>query len=182
MKRTALLLSLLVSLAGCPSDPVVVDSGVDAPVSDAPVSDAPVAVDAGADAPTPVDAPVAMDAPLVVDAPPDAPLPPGFMVLPNCPTPAAYVTAGASPAVTIAGFTYTPPCLIVNVGATVAMPGEPIHPLIASTMGSSGNPIPTNAMTPSSVMFPTAGFFPYYCGNHGSEAGGMAGVIQVVAP
>lgn len=169
--RFILLSFLLLALSGCPSDPVVADTGVDAPAA---APDAPV--DASA-----VDAPSPLDAPLAVDAPPDAPLPPGFMVLPNCAVPADYVTAGASPAVTISGLTYTPTCLTVTVGATVAMPAADFHPLAPSTRGTSGNPIPT-ATSGTNVTFPAAGFFPYFCSNHGSETGGMAGVIQVVAP
>jgi plastocyanin len=110
-------------------------------------------------------------------APPaDAPDPNAF---PNCPNLAAYTTTGT--AVTITGFAYTPPCLEVLAGTTVMMDATAFHPLTRAMAGTAGNPIPMGAMTPQMVTFPSEGFFPYYCQIHGSEAGGMYGVIHVVA-
>lgn len=133
------------------------DAGLDAP-----------SFDAGPDAPR--------DAP-PQDAP-DAPLPEGFIPLPNCRTPDVFVAA--APNVSIVGFVYTPRCLIVPVGATVTMEAAELHPLVPSTLGTPGNPIPAGAVATTDVRFDAPGFFPYFCANHGTERGGMAGVVQVI--
>ncbi len=111
---------------------------------------------------------------------PDAPLPEGFIPLPNCRTPEVFVVGDAAPSVSIVAFGYTPRCLIVPVGATVRMEAAEFHPLGPSMLGTPGNPIPAGAVAPTDVRFDAPGFFPYFCANHGTERGGMAGVVQVI--
>jgi plastocyanin len=87
------------------------------------------------------------------------------------------------------GFMFSPNCVLTHVGSSVswspASGGSDdfsTHPLTPSTRGSSGNPIPLtmSGVGPVNVTFPTAGFYPFYCGMHGANDGsGMSGVIQV---
>jgi plastocyanin len=80
------------------------------------------------------------------------------------------------------GNIYSPACLLVAKGATVTFTGSfTVHPLQASTRGTTGNPIPsTSSGTAATATFAAAGFFPFYCTVHGSDSGtGMAGVVQV---
>src|SRR5262245_57962594 len=104
---------------------------------------------------------------------------PPSTTFPNCPDPAVYATTGT--AITITGFSYTPPCLEVIAGTTVSFDASTLHPLTRSTAGTAGSPIPASSTTPQMVMFPSEGFFPFFCSVHGSETGGMYGVIHVVA-
>ncbi len=77
---------------------------------------------------------------------------------------------------------YTPKCLKIAKSSAVTWSGTfSGHPLAPSTRGTSGNPITsTNSGTTKMFTFPNAGFFPYYCTFHGTDAGAnMAGVIWV---
>jgi len=81
------------------------------------------------------------------------------------------------------GDNYNPKCLTVHVNAGVSFAGDfNTHPLRASTRGSAGNPIQaTNSGSIAPFSFTSAGFYPYYCSQHGDNSGAnMAGVIQVV--
>lgn len=83
------------------------------------------------------------------------------------------------------GNNYSPRCLVVRVGQSVSFAGDfSSHPLRASTRGSAGNPVQsTGGGTSASFTFAVAGFFPYYCTQHGDDLGnGMAGVVQVTSP
>ncbi len=80
---------------------------------------------------------------------------------------------------------YTPPCMLVSAGQSVTFSGNfSFHPLTPGTApsssgaGSSNNPISlTSSGSTASFTFPTAGTYPYYCGNH--EGSGMFGSIRV---
>jgi plastocyanin len=102
-------------------------------------------------------------------------------VLP-CLTEASY-SQGTT--ITFANFSYTPTCLKVAPGTTVTFSGDfASHPLAPSaTRGTvAGNPIPaTSTGTTKAVVFPTAGYFAYYCTVHGNDAAGLAmvGVVWV---
>jgi plastocyanin len=122
---------------------------------------------------------------------------PGFMSLMPCVSEGDYVTgtgdAGTAgmPTVnfgTINGVnTYDPKCLKTVAGSTVTFSGNfGFHPLVPSTVrgNTTNSPITTVASNPDggkmSFTFPTAGFYAFYCGEHGTDAGeGMAGVIWV---
>jgi plastocyanin len=72
---------------------------------------------------------------------------------------------------------YMPACLKVAPGTTVTIGASQFHPLSARSGGSPNNPIGMHQMTPQTVTFPTAGFFPFQCDIHFSL--GMMGVIWV---
>jgi plastocyanin len=83
------------------------------------------------------------------------------------------------------GSNYSPRCLVIHVGQTVTFAGDfSTHPLRASTRGTAGNPIPSAGMGSSTAAsFSAAGFFPFYCTQHGDDLGnGMSGVVEVLAP
>jgi plastocyanin len=116
------------------------------------------------------------------DAPPlpDAPAEPSF---PNCPDLAAYETSGTSIAIS-AGFPfrYVPACLEVTAGTTVDIAASTAHPLVRSSAGAPGSPIPVGpSVSGLSIDFDTPGYYPFYCQLHGGETGGMYGVVHVVA-
>jgi len=84
--------------------------------------------------------------------------------------------------------TYTPACLKVAAGAAVTFsPASTsdsfvLHPLTPSSYGTQPSPIvtPTGGAASATFTFPTPGFYAFFCGVHGSDAGaGMAGVIWV---
>lgn len=81
------------------------------------------------------------------------------------------------------GSAYSPRCVTVRVGDTVTWEGDfGGHPRSPSTRGTSMSPITRVASgTSAAVRFTRAGFYPYFCEFHGSDAGaGMAGVVQVI--
>jgi plastocyanin len=111
---------------------------------------------------------------------------PGFMSVLPCTSESAYETGTtinfpASPA----DFNYDPKCLKVPAGTTVTFSGDfVIHPLMPSANrgAQTGNPITsTSAGTTKDFMFPTAGFYAYYCAIHDSTDSGnfMSGVVWV---
>ena len=83
------------------------------------------------------------------------------------------------------GFAYSPPCIKVNAGATVTFNGAFIsHPLEpgevkcnAPTVDMSSPIKETTTGMTASFMLPTAGTYPFYCGEH--FAAGMKGAIFV---
>lgn len=84
-------------------------------------------------------------------------------------------------------FSYTPPCLRVAAGQTVAFTGAfSVHPLAPGVYGNpaaspADNPIrATTSGDRAEFTFPAAGTFPFFCTVHG--AGGMAGVVRVEQP
>ncbi|HEY5452385.1 MAG TPA: hypothetical protein VIQ54_26700 [Polyangia bacterium] len=109
---------------------------------------------------------------------------PSFVPFAPCTNQGSYVTG----ATTIAfgggnGDSYSPPCLQVPIGATVTFAGDfGNHPLAPSAARGTqtGNPIsPTGIGSTASFSFPVAGFWAYFCTNHGSDPDGtfMSGVI-----
>ena len=103
----------------------------------------------------------------------------------GCSTFMDATAAGASRTVTFTFPSYSPPCLSITAGQTVAFQGSfqghPLKPGVApssSGSGSAGNPIgSTSSGSSVSFTFPAAGTYPYYCGNHFGS--GMFGAIQV---
>ncbi len=122
---------------------------------------------------------------------------PGFMSFMPCTAEGDYVTgtgdAGTAGMPTVSFGTingtnaYDPQCLETPAGSTVTFSGDfGSHPLVPSTVrgNTTNSPITTVVSNPDggkiSFTFPTAGFYAYYCGEHGTDAGdGMAGVIWV---
>lgn len=152
-------------------DTVVQDTATDTRTTDV-VND--VSVDVARD--TVVDAVLDTAVDVATDATTDATS--LFRALAPCNTESAYTSVGT--AVSIVGFGYSPACLRVTAGARVSIEAETFHPLAASTLGTSPSPIPSNAPATATYSFPNPGFYPYYCSNHGTNAGdGMAGVIWV---
>ena len=95
-------------------------------------------------------------------------------------------TATADTAVAFGGsLTFSPACVIIAAGHSVTYNGNfGFHPLkkgspTDSTAGAANNPIveTSTGTTPLTVVFPTVGDYPYYCGNHFSD--GMMGVVRV---
>ena len=108
----------------------------------------------------------------------------GFIAFAPCTNETSYVTGQT----TIAfgggnGDNYNPPCLQVPLGATVTFAGDfGNHPLAPSAARGTqtGNPIAATGLgSTASFTFPVAGFWAYYCTNHGSDPDGtfMSGVI-----
>ncbi len=125
---------------------------------------------------------------------------PGFMSISPCLSEGDYTTgtgdAGVAGMPTInfgvnGALAYDPKCLKTPAGSTVTFSGNfGIHPLVPSMMrgNTTNNPItivPANldggTMSKVPFTFPTAGFYAYYCAEHGSTdtGAGMAGVIWV---
>jgi len=109
---------------------------------------------------------------------------PSFVAVEPCASQTAYITGQT----TIAfgggeGQNYNPRCLQVPIGTTVTFAGDfGNHPLAPSAARGTqtGNPIsPTGLGSTASFAFPVAGFWAYYCTNHGSDPDGtlMSGVI-----
>jgi plastocyanin len=84
-----------------------------------------------------------------------------------------------------AAFSYDPKCLAVDAGANVTFSGSFIaHPLYPSARRGTvaNNPIRGVSSGDSTVvLFPSPGFFAYYCGAHGAADDGtaMEGVVWV---
>jgi plastocyanin len=120
-------------------------------------------------------------------APAPAPAPAAFTAVKPCDTPEAYlagstVTFGADgqPAIS-----YSPACLEVTRGATVAFLGDfSAHPMFPSAgrNTNAGNPIAvTQTGTRAAFTFTTPGFYAYYCQHHGptDDGSNMSGVVWV---
>jgi plastocyanin len=112
----------------------------------------------------------------------DLSLPPGFQALAPCDKPSDYVTTPTTIMFGGAvGLLYSPQCLSVPKGTTVTWSGALLaHPLRPSTR-TPGSPIMATSDGMSvSFTFGSAGFFAYFCNEHGTDQGvGMAGVVQV---
>jgi plastocyanin len=122
---------------------------------------------------------------------------PGFMSVSPCLSEGDYLTGTPTAGMPTINFgvngalTYDPACLKTPAGSTVTFSGNfGVHPLVPSAMrgNTTNNPItlvPFNpdggTMANASFTFPTAGFYAYYCAEHGSSdtGAGMAGVIWV---
>ncbi len=84
-------------------------------------------------------------------------------------------------------FTYSPRCITIAAGQSVAFTGDfSAHPLspgsgpTATDAGTGRNPIPrqdNNTVSMVTVVFPSAGDYPYFCVSH--YPAGMVGVIRV---
>lgn len=85
--------------------------------------------------------------------------------------------------ITTSGTNFTPKCLRVKAGATVAIQGSNHHPLSAmADIGGAQNPFATTmaATEPQTRKMDQPGTYGYFCENHGDPSGsGMAGVIVV---
>ncbi len=106
-----------------------------------------------------------------------------FAGIAPCTAAGDYVTASTIAFGGAVGSSYSPRCITVRRGTTVAWEGAfGSHPLSPSTRGASGNPIPvTSSGTRATALFNTTGFFPYFCSFHGDNGGGgMSGVVQVI--
>ncbi len=81
---------------------------------------------------------------------------------------------------------YTPRCVRISVGQSIVFAIDfAVHPLSpgvphGSSVGATlPNPIPASTTgSTATVAFPNAGYYPFYCLNHGHV--GMAGVVRVV--
>ena len=81
---------------------------------------------------------------------------------------------------------YSPACMRIAAGQTAIFQGDfATYPLVGGTivamtkMPDPASPIPsTSSGTSLSVMFPSAGVFPYYCDTYGAMYG-MYGVVYV---
>jgi plastocyanin len=112
-----------------------------------------------------------------------------FMSVAPCAAATDYTTTGTEIDFDMGGSTaYTPKCLKVAKGATVTFVSKGgdfgTHPLEPSKKrgDTTNNPIKeTLTGTMASFTFPTAGYFAYYCKNHGFSDDGsfMAGAIWV---
>lgn len=109
-----------------------------------------------------------------------------FMAVPPCNAQTDYMT-GNMITFAMADAKYVPKCLKVSKGSMVTFSGSfETHPLKPSAKrgDKTGNPI-MSTMTGSmaSFMFPTAGYFAYFCGVHGFADSGtglsMDGVVWV---
>ncbi len=110
---------------------------------------------------------------------------PTFVPVAPCTNESSYVIGGQA---TIAfgggqGDVYNPACLKVSAGTLVTFEGDfGNHPLAPSAARGTqtGNPIAATGLgSTASFTFPVAGFWAYYCTNHGSDPDGafMSGVI-----
>jgi plastocyanin len=105
-----------------------------------------------------------------------------FMSVAPCSAETDYMSTGT---ITASGISYSPKCVKVSKGGSVKfMMDFTIHPLRASKMrgNTTSNPIKdTDTGMESTVTFPDAGFFAFYCNVHGPADDGknMAGVIWV---
>jgi len=111
---------------------------------------------------------------------------PSFLPFEPCTSPSAYLTGETSIAFGGGeGNAYNPACLKVPPGTTVTFSGDfGNHPLAPSAARGTltGNPITiTSAGATASFTFPAAGFWAYYCMQHGSDPDGqnMTGIIWV---
>lgn len=109
--------------------------------------------------------------------------PPAFKVVSGCKQ-SDYVLVSGNATVAFQGKAYTPRCLTVKAGSTVTLPGSSNHPLQGqANIGGVSNPFLTGAAQTNSVSqdLKVAGFYGYFCENHGNPDGtGMAGAIQVI--
>ena len=122
---------------------------------------------------------------------------PGFMSVSPCLSEGDYLTGTPTAGMPTINFgvngalAYDPECLKTPAGSTVTFSGNfGIHPLVPSGLrgNTTNNPITVVPSNPDggttanvSFTFPTAGFYAYYCAEHGSTdtGAGMAGVIWV---
>jgi plastocyanin len=107
--------------------------------------------------------------------------PAAFTSLMPCEAEADYETGTTITFPAGGGFSYAPSCLKVPAGTTVTFSGDfSSHPLKPSTRGdATSNPITSKSSGSSATFtFSTRGFYPYYCGYHGSDSGvAMSGVV-----
>lgn len=116
--------------------------------------------------------------------PQDVQNPPGFIATTQCPNASDYVTTPTTVSFGVSGNRYTPNCLKVTPGTSVTFQGDFAgHPLApGSDPVNANNPIQiVNTGATTTVAFPTAGTYSYFCQFHGAAGGtGMAGVVWVV--
>ena len=109
---------------------------------------------------------------------------PNFMAVAPCNAESDYMT-GTTVAfpMTPTNFSYSPKCLKIPAGTTVAFDGDfATHPLAPSTHRGTltGSPITsTTSGTTKSFAFATPGTYAYFCTVHGPSDGG-AGMVGVV--
>lgn len=90
--------------------------------------------------------------------------------------------ANADRKVTFKDFEYTPKCLRIKAGQTVTFDGDFVHHPLVTSCGPSVTLMDKRTGTgPAPFVLGTAGFYGYYCLDHGNAAGAvMAGAIDVV--
>jgi plastocyanin len=111
---------------------------------------------------------------------------PSFMAVAPCNAESDYMTGTmVTFPMSATNVSYSPKCLRVLAGATVTFSGEfSEHPLAPSTKRGTltGSPITsTTSGSSKGFVFPTPGFYAYYCTVHGPSDGaaGMVGVVWV---
>ena len=111
---------------------------------------------------------------------------PNFMAVPPCNAESDYMTGTTvSFPMSATNFSYSPKCLKVTAGTTVAFSGDFTgHPLEPSANRGTltGSPImATSSGTTKSFAFSTPGYYAYFCSVHGPSDGaaGMVGVVWV---
>ena len=110
-----------------------------------------------------------------------------FLAVAPCPVEADYASGTDTVAFGFlgmpAGFSYDPKCLAIQAGDAVTFSGSFVaHPLYPSARRGTraNNPIRgVSSGDNAVVVFPSPGFFAYFCGAHGAADDGsaMAGVI-----
>jgi plastocyanin len=163
---------------GTDSGTIVMDSGTaDIDSGAADVDSGTADVDAGT---ADVDSGIVVDAGSIPDSGTTADGG-SFQSFRPCPTPGDYVSAHS---VSFGRRAYTPSCIVIVAGESVTIPASSVHPRAPSASGTAGNPI-TAGETDATIVFPSPGFFPYYCTAHATDGRGgptgMAGVIQVLS-
>ena len=110
-----------------------------------------------------------------------------FLAVAPCPIEADYATGTGTVAFGFlgmpAGFSYEPKCLAIDAGGSVTFSGSFVaHPLYPSARRGTRANSPIRGVSSGDstvVVFPSPGFFAYFCGAHGAADDGsaMAGVI-----
>lgn len=75
---------------------------------------------------------------------------------------------------------YSPRCPRIMRGMSVTLPASARHPLMRSTRGTPGSPIPAMMTSTMTIRFDAPGLYPFYCPVDGADDGsGMAGAVRV---
>lgn len=86
------------------------------------------------------------------------------------------MAGGIGANVSIDGFSYTPPDVVIEAGEVVAFEASNLHPL------AFDDNVELVCETDCTIVFRTPGEYGFYCSNHGGpEGAGMAGTVTVVA-
>jgi len=86
----------------------------------------------------------------------------------------------ANPTVTFDNFFYMPNCIRIQPTQSVTFSGNfSFHPLVGGTVPTTDPQSPIETDNSQPIDFPTAGTFPFFCGNHGVSVAAMRGVVFV---